>query len=127
LTSTSPLPNFDKGTDGLLPVIAQDIFTGDVLMLAWINRESFEQSLKTGYAVYYSRSRKSLWKKGETSGHLQRLREVWIDCDGDAILWKVEQTGAACHEGYYSCFFRKMENEKWIEQKVRLFPPDSHG
>jgi phosphoribosyl-AMP cyclohydrolase len=120
------LPDFDKGTNGLLPVVAQDIFTGEVLMLAWLNRESFELSLKSGYATYYSRSRKSLWKKGETSGHLQLLREVWVDCDGDAVLWKVEQTGAACHEGFYSCFFRKMENEKWSEQKVRLFPPDKH-
>ncbi len=119
------LPNFQASSNGLLPVIAQDIFTNEVLMLAWINEESFNQTLKTGFATYFSRSRKSLWKKGDTSGHLQKIREIWIDCDGDAVLWKVEQTGAACHEGFYSCFFRQYENENWTEQKVRFFPPEN--
>jgi phosphoribosyl-AMP cyclohydrolase len=99
--------NFESA-GGLLPAIAQDAETGQVLMLAWINREALEETLATGRAVYYSRSRKRLWRKGEESGHVQRVVDVSIDCDGDAILLRVQQTGAACHEGYASCFFRKL-------------------
>lgn len=99
------IPDFKK-QNGLLPAVAQDARTGEVLMLAYMSRESFRQTLKTGYAHYYSRSRKKLWKKGETSGHVQRVREVLLDCDRDTILMKVDQTGPACHTGRPTCFFR---------------------
>ena len=99
--------DFDKA-GGLVPAIAQDADTGEVLMLAWMNREAFEETLRTGRAVYFSRSRNKLWRKGEESGNVQEVREVFIDCDADTILLKVNQIGgAACHEGYESCFFRQ--------------------
>ena len=95
---------------GLVPAIAQDADTGLVLMLAWMNREAYEETLRTGRACYFSRSRNKLWRKGEESGHVQEVREVYVDCDADTILLKVHQIGgAACHEGYASCFFRKVE------------------
>ena len=97
-----------EASGGLLPAIAQDAQTGQVLMLAWMNRQALDETLATGRAVYYSRSRKRLWRKGEESGHVQRIVDVNIDCDADAILLRVEQTGAACHEGFASCFFRKL-------------------
>jgi phosphoribosyl-AMP cyclohydrolase len=100
-------PDFTKG-DGLLPAIAQDAASGDVLMLAWMNAEAFAETLRTGRAVYYSRSRGRLWRKGEESGHEQTVRGIYIDCDADTILLRVEQQGAACHEGYRSCFFREV-------------------
>jgi phosphoribosyl-AMP cyclohydrolase len=101
-------PDFTKG-DGLLPAIAQDAETGEVLMLAYMNAESYAETLATGRAVYYSRSRKKLWRKGEESGHAQEVRAVLLDCDRDTILLKVRQLGgAACHEGYASCFFRQV-------------------
>jgi phosphoribosyl-ATP pyrophosphohydrolase/phosphoribosyl-AMP cyclohydrolase len=90
---------------GLVPAIAQDIATGEVLMLAYMNREAVDLTLETGIAHYYSRSRKSLWKKGETSGNIQEVRGFYYDCDGDTILLKVKQTGVACHTGSHSCFF----------------------
>lgn len=98
---------FDE--NGLVPAIAQDIRTGEVLMLAYMNEESIRLTLETGYATYFSRSRKQLWKKGETSGHVQKVLEMRYDCDGDAILMKVIQTGNACHTGNYSCFFNLMK------------------
>lgn len=94
--------------DGLVPVIAQHHATGEVLMFAWMNRESLVLTLESGHVTYWSRSRKSLWRKGETSGHTQRLVEAHIDCDGDVLLMKVEQTGPACHTGNPTCFFRKL-------------------
>ncbi|NTV89999.1 MAG: bifunctional phosphoribosyl-AMP cyclohydrolase/phosphoribosyl-ATP diphosphatase HisIE [Clostridiales bacterium] len=94
---------------GLVPAITQDCRTEEVLMLAYMNRESIELTLDTGKAHYYSRSRQKLWLKGETSGHFQHVRSISIDCDGDTLLLKVEQTGAACHTGHHSCFFRKAE------------------
>ena len=101
--------DFDK-SGGLVPAIAQDAATGQVLMLAWMNREAYDETLRTGRAVYFSRSRNKLWRKGEESGNVQEVREVYIDCDADTILLKVHQIGgAACHEGYASCFFRKVE------------------
>jgi phosphoribosyl-AMP cyclohydrolase len=103
----STVPNFAAGSDGLLPAIAQDAVTGRVLMLAWMNEVAFAETLATGFAVYYSRSRGKLWRKGETSGHRQRVVEIRTDCDADTILVRVEQVGAACHEGYESCFFRE--------------------
>lgn len=93
--------------DGLVPAIAQDQTSGAVLMLAWMNRESLARTLETGQVTYWSRSRQAPWRKGETSGHTQRLIEAWLDCDGDALLLKVEQTGAACHTGSPVCFFRR--------------------
>lgn len=101
------LPDFQLG-GGLLPAIAQDARTGQVLMLAWMNREALDETIASGRAVYYSRSRKRLWRKGEESGHVQKVVEIRIDCDADAILLRVEQQGAACHEGFASCFFRRL-------------------
>jgi len=94
---------------GLVPAIAQAHDTGEVLMLAWMNAQSITESLATGRAVYWSRSRGELWRKGDTSGHVQRLIEMRIDCDGDAVLLKVEQTGPACHTGARSCFFTSVD------------------
>src|SRR6201997_5132461 len=102
--------DFEK-SGGLVPAIAQDASTGQVLMLAWMNREAYEETLRTGRVCYFSRSRGKLWRKGEESGNVQEVREIYIDCDADTILLKVHQVGgAACHEGYASCFFRKLEN-----------------
>ena len=100
-------PDFEKN-DGLVAAIAQDASTGDVLMVAWMNAEAYEETVRTGRAVYYSRSRGKLWRKGEESGHVQHVKGIYVDCDADAVLLKVEQTGAACHEGYRSCFFRQV-------------------
>lgn len=97
-------PKFDA--DGLIAAIAQDADTGEVLMLAWMNAEALEQTLATKRAVYFSRSRNQLWRKGDTSGHEQHVEEVRVDCDQDAVLLKVKQTGAACHTGRRSCFYR---------------------
>lgn len=94
--------------DGLVPVIAQSRATGVVLMLAWMNRQTLEETLSTGHVTYWSRSRAKVWRKGETSGNAQRLVEAWIDCDGDTLLLKVDQLGPACHTGAPSCFFRKL-------------------
>lgn len=116
-------PDFDKA-GGLLPAVAQDADTGQVLMLAWMNREAYEETLRTGRAVYFSRSRNKLWRKGEESGHVQELREVYLDCDADTILLKVHQIGgAACHEGYASCFFRRVTPQGFEVVGERLFDP----
>ena len=93
--------------DGLVPVIAQDVTTGEVLMHAWMNRDTLAETLKTGQVTYWSRSRQAIWRKGETSGHTQKLVEAYVDCDGDTLLMKVEQTGPACHTGARSCFYRR--------------------
>lgn len=103
--------DFEKG-NGLVPVVVQDVNTKKVLMVAYANREALEKTLKTGYAHYYSRSRGKLWKKGETSGNVQKVKEVLLDCDGDTLLYLVDQKGVACHTGEYSCFFRKVAEEK---------------
>jgi len=95
--------------NGLVPAIAQDAASGEVLMMAWMNAESLRLTLTTGAVTYWSRSRKSLWRKGETSGHTQRLVDAYVDCDGDTLLLKVEQTGPACHTGAPNCFFRKVQ------------------
>lgn len=117
------LPDFAKG-DGLLPAIAQDAETGEVLMLAYMNAESFAETLATGRAVYYSRSRRKLWRKGEESGNVQHVRGIFVDCDGDTILLRVEQVGgAACHEGYASCFFRRLTPEGIEVVAQRVFDP----
>jgi phosphoribosyl-AMP cyclohydrolase len=119
----SQLPDFSKG-DGLLPAIAQDAATGEVLMLAYMNRASFDETLATGRAVYFSRSRNKLWRKGEESGNVQRVKAIYLDCDADTILLKVEQLGgAACHEGYVSCFFRQITPEGLKVLGQRVFDP----
>ncbi|GAB4178519.1 MAG: phosphoribosyl-AMP cyclohydrolase [Thalassobaculales bacterium] len=96
--------------DGLVPAIAQQHDTGEVLMLAWMNREALAETIATGRVCYWSRSRRALWRKGETSGQVQALREIVLDCDGDTLLLKVEQTGVACHTGRRSCFFRALRD-----------------
>ena len=101
--------------EGLVTAIAQDGATGRILMVAWMNREALRETVETGQAVYWSRSRKKLWRKGEESGHVQKVREVRLDCDADALLLRVEQAGGiACHTGRESCFFRKLENGRWV-------------
>jgi phosphoribosyl-AMP cyclohydrolase len=115
--------DFDKA-GGLVAAVAQDADTGEVLMLAWMNREAYEETLRTGRACYYSRSRGRLWRKGEESGHVQEVQEVLIDCDADAVLLKVRQRGgAACHEGYKSCFFRRIEGGQARVVAERVFDP----
>jgi phosphoribosyl-AMP cyclohydrolase len=115
--------DFDKA-GGLVAAVAQDAETGEVLMLAWMNREAFEETLRTGRAVYYSRSRNRLWRKGEESGNVQEVRAVYVDCDADAVLLKVHQIGgAACHEGYKSCFFRRLEDGRLHVEGERVFDP----
>ena len=104
--------DFEKG-DGLGPVIVQDVHTKQVLMLAYMSKESLAITLESGYATYYSRSRKQLWKKGETSGHVQKVKEMYIDCDQDTLLLMVEQKGAACHSGNYSCFYRRLKEDNY--------------
>ena len=104
-------PDFAK-CDNLVPVIAQDIASGDVLMMAYMNEEAYDETLKSGRAVYFSRSRNKLWRKGEDSGNIQKVHSVFLDCDADTILIKVEQIGgAACHDGYKSCFYREITPE----------------
>jgi len=117
--------DFSKGK-GLIPAIAQDFNTGEVLMLAYMNQASFDETLSSGKATYFSRSRQSLWKKGETSGHVQQVKEIRVDCDQDTILLKVEQVGgAACHKGYKSCFFKRIENRELTIVEKRVFDPDT--
>ncbi|MCG8473777.1 MAG: phosphoribosyl-AMP cyclohydrolase [Desulfobacterales bacterium] len=110
--------------DGLLPAIAQDWETGEVLMVAFMNEEAFAHTVKTGKATYFSRSRGKLWVKGESSGHEQMVKEIRTDCDKDTVILKVVQRGgAACHLGYRSCFFRKLDGETWIIEGEPLFDP----
>ena len=121
--SNATSPDFSKG-DGLVPAIAQDAASGDVLMMAYMNEESYAETLRTGRAVYYSRSRQKLWRKGEESGNVQLVKAVYIDCDADTLLLKVEQLGgAACHEGYQSCFFRKVTPAGLEVEGERVFDP----
>ncbi len=109
---------------GLVPAIAQDVHTGVVLMMAWMNQEAFYETCKSGRAVYFSRSRNKLWRKGEESGNVQLVHEMWIDCDADTLLLKVEQIGqAACHEGFQSCFFRRRKDQEWETIGTRVFDP----
>jgi phosphoribosyl-AMP cyclohydrolase len=113
-----------KKTNGLIPAIAQDYKTGDVLMLGYMNEEAFAETVKSKRATYYSRSRNELWKKGETSGHMQHVKEIRVDCDNDTVLLKVEQVGdAACHKGYRSCFFSKVEGDELKVVESKIFDP----
>ena len=117
-------PNFAKG-NGLIPVIVQDAETKEVLMLAYMNRESWEATLQTGKATYWSRSRQKLWLKGETSGHFQIIKAVFIDCDDDTILLQVKQLGgAACHTGHKSCFYRKLSGKDFVVVGEKIFNPE---
>ena len=112
------------GKDGLIAAVAQDAADGRVLMLAWMNREALERTLESGVAHYWSRSRSRLWRKGEESGHVQKVRAVRLDCDGDAVLLEVEQTGVACHTGRASCFYRKWEDGAWHDAAPVLVDPE---
>jgi len=116
--------DFAKG-DGLVPAIAQDWKTGEILMLAYINEDAWNETLKTGNATYWTRSRKKLWRKGESSGNVQKVKEIYVDCDEDTVIFKVEQIGgAACHEGFRTCFFRKVEGSVLKVIGERVFNPD---
>ncbi len=106
---------------GLVPVVVQDFTTKDVLMVAYMNREAFELTVKTKKAHYYSRSRKKIWLKGETSGHFQKVRDIYLDCDFDTLLITVDQTTAACHEGFWSCFHRVFFNKGWKIVGKKIF------
>lgn len=110
----SLLEDINFNAHGLIPAIARDAASGRVLMMAWMNREAFERTLATGFAHYYSRSRKKLWKKGETSGHVQKIVDMYLDCDGDTLLLNIEQTGPACHTNRESCFYRRRQNGEWV-------------
>ncbi len=111
--------------DGLVPAIAQQHDTGETLMMAWMNREALAETLATGRVCYWSRSRRALWRKGERSGQHQRLVELRIDCDGDTLLLRVEQTGAACHTGQRSCFFRAVTGEKLVTLSEPIADPEA--
>ena len=113
--------DFEK-CGGLIPAIAQDHRTNEVLMMAYINAESWAETLKSGYATYYSRSRQQLWKKGESSGHLQVIHDIFVDCDLDTVIFSVEQLGpGACHTGHRSCFYRRVENGELVETESAVF------
>ena len=115
--------DFEKA-GGLVSAIAQDAVTGEVLMIAWMNREAFEETVRTKRAVYFSRSRNRLWRKGEESGNVQEVKNIFIDCDADAVLLKVNQIGgSACHEGYPSCFFRELTDGELTVVSERVFDP----
>lgn len=115
--------DFKKG-EGLIPVIIQDVSTHEVLMLGYMNREAWRRTLREKKATFWSRSRKKLWLKGETSGHVQEVKGIYLDCDGDALLLKVDQIGgAACHTGYRSCFHHKYEKGKWKISGEKVFNP----
>lgn len=117
--------DFTKSVDGLIPAIAQDYRTGDILMLAYINREALQKTLDTGKAYYWSRSRAKLWLKGETSGHVQMIKDIFVDCDEDCVIYKVDQLGgAACHKGYSTCFFRRLTEDGCEIVAEKVFDPD---
>ena len=112
--------------EGLVPAIAQDADNGDILMMAWMNRESLRLTVEEGQAVYWSRSRGKLWRKGESSGHQQVIRDIRLDCDADVILLKVEQKGGiACHTGRRSCFYQRLDNGQWVSAEPVLKDPDA--
>jgi len=116
--------DFNKSKDGLIPAIVQDYATKRVLMLAYINKDAWEKTLETGIAHYWSRSRKKLWLKGETSGHTQEITNILVDCDEDTVIYQVVQKGgAACHKGYFSCFFRAVHGNELVTEEARVFDP----
>jgi phosphoribosyl-AMP cyclohydrolase len=115
-----------RTADGLIPAIVQDAETGDVLMMAWMDEGAIRRTLETGQTHFYSRSRRKGWHKGETSGHVQHVESIWVDCDADVLLIKARQIGGACHEGYRSCFFRKVDEVGGLETVGRpVFEPGS--
>lgn len=121
---TNWLDEVNWDANGLVPVIAQEHDTGDVVMFAWMNREALQLSWDTKQAVYWSRSRNRLWRKGEESGHVQKIHEIRLDCDEDVVLLKIEQVGGiACHTGRHSCFFKKLENESWLVDQPVIKDP----
>jgi phosphoribosyl-AMP cyclohydrolase len=120
------LANLKFDSTGLIPAIIQDAATGELLMMAWMNRDSLAKTIETGKTHFFSRSRNKLWVKGETSGHIQHVKSIAVDCDEDVLLIKVEQVGAACHEGFYSCFFREYQRggKDWKLIGKKIFEPD---
>ena len=111
--------------DGLVPAIAQETGTGKILMMAWMNREALALSVKEGRAIYWSRSRNKLWRKGEESGHVQTLKDIRLDCDNDVVLLEVEQLGGiACHTGRHNCFYKQLQNDQWVEVESVIKDPD---
>ena len=111
--------------DGLVPAIAQDATSGKVLMMAWMNRESLQLTVNEGRAIYWSRSRQKLWRKGEKSGHVQTLKDIRLDCDNDVVLLEVEQLGGiACHTGRHNCFYKQLQNDQWVEVESVIKDPD---
>ncbi|MBY0500271.1 MAG: phosphoribosyl-AMP cyclohydrolase [Nitrosomonas sp.] len=115
MSTDSWLSRINWSEDGLIPVIAQEADSGTILMVAWMNREALKLTVEKGEAVYWSRSRKKLWYKGEESGHIQKVKDIFLDCDEDVLLLIIEQTGGiACHTGRHSCFFQKLEGNNWV-------------
>jgi phosphoribosyl-AMP cyclohydrolase len=111
--------------NGLVPAIAQEMASGKILMMAWMNRESLELSVNEGRAIYWSRSRKRLWRKGEESGHVQIIKDIRLDCDNDVVLLEVEQVGGiACHTGRHNCFYKQLQNKQWVEVDAVVKSPD---
>jgi phosphoribosyl-AMP cyclohydrolase len=127
--SGSWLDKVNWSADGLVPVVAQEVGSNKILTLAWMNREALKLTAEEGEAIYWSRSRRKLWRKGEVSGHVQRVREILLDCDEDAVVIRVEQAGGiACHTGRHSCFFRRLDDGRWIEtEPVLKDPKDIYG
>ncbi|MDC8445360.1 MAG: phosphoribosyl-AMP cyclohydrolase [Nitrosomonas sp.] len=124
--ATTWLNEINWSDDGLIPAIAQEAGSGKILMVAWMNPEALRLTAEKGEAVYWSRSRKKLWHKGEESGHTQKVKEIRMDCDGDVVLLTVEQVGGiACHTGRHNCFFRKLENDQWVITSPVLKDPDT--
>jgi len=124
--STQWLDDIKWTDDGLVPVIAQDAASGKVMMFAWMNRESLELSVEEGRAIYWSRSRKKLWRKGEESGHVQRIKDIRLDCDNDVILLAIEQVGGiACHTGRERCFYKQLQDGQWVEVEPVIKDPSA--
>ncbi|MHA2180005.1 MAG: phosphoribosyl-AMP cyclohydrolase [Promethearchaeota archaeon] len=116
--------DFSKIEGKLIPVIAQDYISNEVLMLAFADQSAIQKCLETGFAYYFSRSRQRIWKKGESSGHVQEIKTFITDCDNDSVLIKVKQNVGACHKGYYSCFFKTLEEGSFTENSVKIFNPE---
>ena len=122
---TAWLDDIKWDQDGLVPAIAQETGSGKILMMAWMNRESLALSVKEGRAIYWSRSRNKLWRKGEESGHVQTLKDIRLDCDNDVVLLEVEQLGGiACHTGRHNCFYKQLQNEQWVEVESVIKDPN---
>ena len=124
--TTNWLDKIKWTADGLVPVIAQEVSTGKVLMMAWMNREALALTVQEGRAIYWSRSRNKLWRKGEESGHVQVLKDIRLDCDNDVILLEVEQLGGiACHTGRHNCFYQQLQDDEWVAVEPVIKDPDT--